>query len=33
MYGYDSQTGQIVVLEDAALKKQIFEEKGIPLED
>lgn len=29
-YGYDTKTGGIVVLEDKAEKKRIYEEKGIP---
>jgi hypothetical protein len=33
MYGYDTQNGQIVILEDAAKKKQLYEEKGIPLDE
>ncbi len=32
-YGYDTQTGGIVVLEDKAEKKRIYKEKGIPYED
>ncbi len=32
-YGYDTQTGDIVVLEDKAEKKRIYKEKGIPYEE
>lgn len=32
-YGYDAETGGIVILEDKALKAEIFKERGIPLEE
>ena len=33
MFGYDSKTGEVVVLEDKAMKKKIYEEKGIPWDE
>lgn len=33
MLGYDSKTGDIVVLEDKGEKIRLFKEKGIPIED
>jgi hypothetical protein len=33
MYGYDSDTGTLVVLEDKADKKRIYEAAGIPLDE
>lgn len=33
MYGYDPKTGEIMILEDQQKKKQIYEEKGIPLDE
>ena len=33
MYGYDSQTGGIVILEDKAEKIRLYKEAGIPIED
>lgn len=32
MYGYDQETGDLVMLEDKAMKVKLFKEKGIPLE-
>ncbi len=33
LYGYNPQTGKVVVLEDKAEKKRIYEEKGIPWDE
>ena len=33
MYGYEAQTGTIVILEDKALKAKIYEQAGIPVDD
>jgi hypothetical protein len=33
MYGYDSQTGGIVILEDKAEKIRLYKAAGIPIED
>ena len=33
MFGYDSKTGEISILEDKAMKKTIYEEKGIPWDE
>lgn len=32
MYGYDSKTGEVVILEDTAAKEKLYKEKGIPLD-
>ena len=33
LYGYNPQTGKVVILEDKAMKKRIYEEKGIPWDE
>ncbi|WP_166819851.1 hypothetical protein [Thalassoroseus pseudoceratinae] len=33
MFGYDSKTGEIAIIEDKAMKKKIYDEKGIPWDE